>query len=76
MSAQAMSLMLPPAVQREDVPDDPVAAKLECMTLNGAPEACCSTRLSKQPCTYSLHYLHTFWRRSWHGACLTVCAGN
>ena len=34
--AQAMSLMLPPAVQREDAPDDPVAAKLECMTLNGA----------------------------------------
>ena len=28
--------MLPPAVQREDAPDDPVAAKLECMTLNGA----------------------------------------
>ncbi|KAK9837323.1 hypothetical protein WJX81_006202 [Elliptochloris bilobata] len=35
LNMQAMSLMLPPAVQREDAPDDPVAAKLECMTLNG-----------------------------------------
>ena len=48
MCAQAMSLMLPPAVQREDAPDDPVAAKLECMTLNGMPEACCSTRPPEQ----------------------------
>jgi len=32
-----MGLMLPS--QREDAPDDPVAAKLECMTLNGARAA-------------------------------------
>ena len=48
MRAQAMGLMLPPAVQREDAPDDPVAAKLECMTLNGAPAACCPTRPSER----------------------------
>ena len=50
MCAQAMSLMLPPAVQREDAPDDPVAAKLECMTLNGAHEACFNQN-NKQLCT-------------------------